>query len=313
MERSDVTGSRKQALLALAALVLMLLAVAVASTGSVPSGTGTTRRLSGQFIDVLVSLYLVVMIVATGIWAYILLIRRDVVAEALANRPRQSLWISTVTFVLVVVLLAVFVRWVWLSEGLRRRLESIGSPTHAGSSSKGELGRAGEYEPRFATGPVLVVLTLLAVALVAWYLSYRARRRGREPVSDALLPALTDVLEETVDDLRAESDPRRAVIAAYARMERTLAAYGLPRLPAEAPAEYLRRIFTDLDVSGPATSRLTALFAWAKFSGHDVAAEMKQDAIDALEALRDELRAAEILAERQRAATAAERRERAAS
>ena len=54
------------------------------------------------------------------------------------------------------------------------------------------------------------------------------------------MPVLADVLEETIDDLRAEADPRRAVIAAYARMERALAAAGLPRSPAEAPDEYLR-------------------------------------------------------------------------
>ena len=77
------------------------------------------------------------------------------------------------------------------------------------------------------------------------------------------------------------------MIAAYARMERALAAYGLPRSPAEAPDEYLQRIFADLDVSRRATSRLTALFSWAKFSGHDVAPEMKQEAIEALEAVRD--------------------------
>ena len=63
------------------------------------------------------------------------------------------------------------------------------------------------------------------------------------------MPTLADVLDETLDDLRAETDPRRAVIAAYARMERALAAYGLPRSPAEAPDEYLQRIFADLEVS----------------------------------------------------------------
>ena len=70
-----------------------------------------------------------------------------------------------------------------------------------------------------------------------------------DPLSASLLPALADVLEETLDDLRAEQDPRRAVIAAYARMERALAAYGLPRNPSEAPDEYLQRIFADLEVS----------------------------------------------------------------
>ena len=51
---------------------------------------------------------------------------------------------------------------------------------------------------------------------------------------------------------------------------------------------------------------MTALFAWAKFSAHDVAPEMKDEAIEALEAVREELRAAEILAEQQRAAALAE-------
>ena len=116
--------------------------------------------------------------------------------------------------------------------------------------------------------------------------SPRARRRSR---GDARRPP-------------RRADPRRAVIAAYARMERALGAYGLPRHPSEAPDEYLQRIFADLDVCRLSTSRLTALFSWAKFSGHDVAPEMKQEAIEALEAVLEELRAAEILAEHERLA-----------
>ena len=103
------------------------------------------------------------------------------------------------------------------------------------------------------------------------------------------------------------------MIAAYARMERALGAFGLPRDPAEAPDEYLRRILADLDVSRRATSRLTALFAWAKFSGHDVAPEMKEEAIDGARSRPSELRAAEILAEQRRVdGRSAELRERAA-
>ena len=71
------------------------------------------------------------------------------------------------------------------------------------------------------------------------------------PLEESLLPALADVLDETLDDLRAERDPRRAVIAAYARMERALAAYGFPRDAAEAPDEYLERILADLEVQPP--------------------------------------------------------------
>ena len=37
------------------------------------------------------------------------------------------------------------------------------------------------------------------------------------------------MLDETLDDLRNEADPRKAVIAAYARMEKILAGHGLGR------------------------------------------------------------------------------------
>ena len=306
-----MTASRKRALLGLAALVILLLAVAVASTGSVPAGSSGPRRLSTQFADALISLFLLLMVAGVGLWAYILLIRKDAVAEALANRDRRRPWVSFASFAVMAILLAGFVRWVSVDEGLRQRIRSIGQRSAAARSGKGSLGQNGDYEPKFATGPVLVVLVVLGIVLVAFYLSYRARRRRLEPPAGSLLPTLGDVLDETLDDLRAEADPRRAVIAAYARMERALAAYGLPRDAAEAPDEYLKRILVDLDVSRRATSRLTALFSWAKFSSHDVAPEMKQEAIEALEAVREELRAAEILAEHQRALALAELRERA--
>jgi len=304
-----VTGSRRRALLGLGALVLLLVAVAIASTGSVPVGTGGPRRPAETFVDGLISLYLVAMAVGVGLWAYILLVRKDAVALAVASRTRRRPWTTAATLALGFGLLAIFIRWLSVDAALRQRIAQL--RPHSATPAKGDVGRPGELHPHFATGPVLVVLALVAIAAAAWYLSYRARRRRLEPMSATVAPALADVLDETLDDLRAEADPRRAVIAAYARMERALAAYGLPRNPAEAPDEYLHRIFDDLEVSRLATSRLTALFTWAKFSGHDVAPEMKQEAIAALEAVREELRAAEILAEEQRLAATAELRERA--
>jgi len=292
--------------------VLLLVAVAIASTGSVPAGTSGTRRPADRFADVLISLYLVLMLVGVGMWVYLLTIRKDAVAEAIAKRRRRSPWISLLTFVLGFGLLALFLRWLSVDESLRRRLAE-----QIGRSQRQRLNRTNgdpsTYEPQFATWPVVIVLVLIAIAVTAWYLSYRARRRRLEALADYVGPALVDLLDDTLDDLRAESDPRRAVIAAYARMERALGAFGLPRDPSEAPEEYLGRILADLEVSRRASSRLTALFAWAKFSGQDVAPEMKEEAITALEAVRAELRAAEILAEQRRVEAQAELRERAGS
>ena len=51
--------------------------------------------------------------------------------------------------------------------------------------------------------------------------------------------------------------------------------------------------------------RLTALFAWARFSGHDVRPEMKDEAIDTLEEVQRELAAAAAAREAERAVVAA--------
>ena len=304
---------RRRALIGVAAMLLLLIAVAIASTGSVPAGAGGARRPADRIVDVLITLYLLLMVVGLGMWVYIFLVRKDAVANALATRARRRPWVSTIILAIGFSLLALFIRWASTDEGLRQRIAARLHRAHTASPQAGELGASRRYEPQFSWGPVALVVALVLVAVVALYLSHRARRRMLDPLSASLLPALADVLDETLDDLRAEQDPRRAVIAAYARMERALGAYGLPRHPSEAPDEYLRRIFTDLDVSRLATSRLTALFSWAKFSGHDVAPEMKQEAIKALVAVREELRAAEILAEHERLASLTERRERAAS
>jgi hypothetical protein len=306
-------SSRRRALIGVAVLLLLLIAVAIASTGSVPAGAGGARRPADRIVDVLITLYLLLMVVGLGMWIYIFLVRKDAVANALATRARRRPWVSTVILALGFSLLALFIRWASTDEGLRQRIAARLHRGHSASPTAGDLGASRRYEPEFSWGPVVLVVALVLVAVVALYLSHRARRRMLDPLSASLLPALADVLDETLDDLRAEQDPRRAVIAAYARMERALGAYGLPRHPSEAPDEYLQRIFADLEVSRLATSRLTALFSWAKFSGHDVAPEMKQEAIEALEAVREELRAAEILAEHERLASLTERRERAAS
>jgi hypothetical protein len=136
---------------------------------------------------------------------------------------------------------------------------------------------------------VAIVLTLLA----AGGLVVGLRRRGRMPALPhfGAQETVSLALDESLDDLRTEPDLRKAIIAAYARMERALASAGLPRHPAEAPVEYLGRALLELDASTDAVRRLTELFEWAKFSHHEPEPSMRDEAISALVAVRDELRA----------------------
>ena len=157
----------------------------------------------------------------------------------------------------------------------------------------GQLGRAqpspvGRRNARLRWDEVAVVLALLAAAGVAAY-----TMRTKRPQKEWIFGSHEEValaLDESLDDLRNEPDVRRAIIAAYARMERALAAVGLPRRPSEAPFEYVPRALGALDASSGAVVRLTDLFERAKFSHHEPDEAMRDDAIDALVAVRDELR-----------------------
>ena len=305
--RGERSRGRRAALL-VGLLVLLLAAVAIASTGDTPLGAGGARRPADQLVDVAASLLLVIMAVGTVLLIVLYTLRRDVVAQmAEQSRQRRVSGLVTAAIVFVLLGLSFYVARDRDPDTRRRPLTAIG--TRAGAS---EDEAARRYEPQFTIWPVLVVFGLAGAGLTAAYLSHRARRRALGGDDPELALLLADVVEETLDDLRAERDPRKAVIAAYARLERALAAYGLPRRPSEAPAEYVARILVDLDVGRASVRRLTALFERAKFSQHVVDDGMKEEAIDTLEELRTELRAAEVRAEAERAAALVQARERAA-
>lgn len=137
----------------------------------------------------------------------------------------------------------------------------------------------------------IFVLASMAFAFGATFTVAALRRRRRDdlPLSPE---AVAEVLEESLDDLRDEPDARRAVIRTYVRMERTFGARGVPRRPFEAPREYLERVLGAVQASGHSVLRLTQLFEWARFSEHVVDPGMKDEAIEALAALRAELAAA---------------------
>jgi hypothetical protein len=281
-------GAAGRTLAAATAVVALVAVVAIASGGSTPRGGIGTHRPSEGLLDTALSLFVVGIGVCAVVVAVMLSFFGRFTPDGAPRRRRSPLQ-SVIVFVVTMALLALFVRAVVASRG--PRIPSLAP----GESDRGPAGSGGTtgYEPEFALWPVLGVAALALVAAVAWWLAARGRRSVREPLRATPEEALADVLAATLDDLRAEADPRRAVIGAYARMERAFAASGLPRAPAEAPQEYLERVLGDLSLSRRAAARLAALFAWARFSGHDVRPEMKDEAIETLEQVQQELAAAD--------------------
>lgn len=126
----------------------------------------------------------------------------------------------------------------------------------------------------------------------AFYLFRRLREPGGQP---GPLPGVTslEAVEVGIDELKAEPDPRRAVIRSYAAMEGSLSGQGLHRRPTEAPFEYLRRALVNGGAPQSATTHLTELFEQARFSQHVIGNKLKAEALDALIDIRQNIMGAD--------------------
>ena len=163
----------------------------------------------------------------------------------------------------ILIVLVVFVVGVLAARTLRLPSGSA-DPSCRGDAAAGRRSDAAERRRAdgTATSPsspgcrCSIVGRARCLAAVGVWWSARARgARWRARRDAALAEALEDVLDESLDDLRAEPDPRRAVIAAYARLERVLAAHGLPRRPRRRRSSTCARMLAELAVSTESRSR----------------------------------------------------------
>jgi hypothetical protein len=197
---------------------------------------------------------------------------------------------TILVFALVAIPIAFLIRYF-----VTGRIHPKVSPPGTGAPGSG-TGGAKLQADHPATGQfhwvVALIVGSLIFAVVAGLVAAIVLRRMRGADWEreaALSAALDEVLADTLDDLRAEQNPRRAVIRAFARMEKTFAAHGVAREPAETPRQYVERALERLGVSSASVERLTKLYERAKFSRLEIDEGMKTDAIDALAGLRAEL------------------------
>lgn len=273
-----------------ALIVLVLVAVvAVASTGSVSRGSNASRAPSETLLDTLFTLWIVALIAGAILLVYGLAQRQAIAKQIASHRyPRFSplAWV-------ILVSLGTVAYWA-LRQRTPRGQQTVDEESVFGGNSPTSTEPGNDpvtvYEPSLSWLAIAVVVALVVAAAVAYVVSVRRSRHARDSRIE-LAADLADALDDALDDLRAEADPRRAIIAAYARLEHVLAANGVARRTAETPDEYLARVLGDLELGPDPIGRLTELFTQAKFSHHNVDSTMKENAIDALAQVRDELRA----------------------
>jgi Domain of unknown function (DUF4129) len=279
-----------RSVLAIGGLMALLALVAVAAAGHAPSSGASRPSTPAPKLlqDYVATLALLIMPIGAVLvlWAAVMSrVYKDVPLKT-KGYPVRGVPRPFVQIAIILALIALALRFHPFDNGN----EGSGNAKPVPTAAKSADDQKSEYEPQFRWLPMIVVGSLIlgiggAMVLLA------ARRHRELLAATPIRVTLAEVLDETLDDLRNEEDPRKAVIGAYANMERTLAARGVPRRESEAPTEYLTRILDVVSASGHSVRRLTRLFSRARYSPHEIDAEMKEEAIDALTGLRAELQA----------------------
>jgi hypothetical protein len=280
-----------RSVLAIGGLLAFLALVAVAAAGHAPSaGTSRPSAPAPQLLqDYIATLFVLMMPVGLLIIGWAMLMKnvyRDVPLKS-KEIPFHGVPRPYIQVAIIIALIAIGLRFgPFIDNGAN---PPGGSDEKQGKGTKSTDER-GQYEPQFQWLPLFVVGSLV-VGIGGAMVLMSVRRQRELLAATPIRETLEEVLTETLDDLRREPDPRKAVVGAYSNMERTLAARGVPRQESEAPGEYLTRILDVVGASGHSVRRLTGLFARARFSPHEIDLQMKEEAIDALTGLRAELQA----------------------
>jgi hypothetical protein len=279
--------------LTLVALALLVLLALVAFASRSGFGGSSDARPTSTYFDWAFSVFLVLWVLAIPLTLWAMYQRQKRKAESRARNFKQSVIQNLLTLGFF---LGVTVFFVWIRHF---RPDVFGPRAEKLNEARKGVKKAGQqqqhYDPAFQM-PVLyatiAILLALAVAAVVLHRRRKRRRAARAPRERAeIVEELVAEIGDAIDDLEAEPDARRAVIAAYARMEAALGRHGVRRRPSETPYEYLARVLLELEVPEDAVRALTDAFERAKFSPHEIDAGGKRSAIGALVAVRDGLRA----------------------
>ena len=267
----------------------LLLALA-ATVGPLPSPTGEPGASLAVRLPYAVQMIVLALLALSAIMLVVLQRpRRPTEDEPWPSRAHQrSAWAAMLLPLLLLVLLAAVLYLVW-----NRWSGGDGHPIERAFTAIAELlellarsRKPPTSVPLFdLTIAVLVLLLALAIFALMVLVLFADRLekwwRGRAAADAA--PSPPQILADSLDDLRAQRDPRAAIIRVWARFEHALSAARAPRAPWQTPTELMRATVARLPVPVRPVERLTGLFELARFSDRPLGAEARDAACDCLD------------------------------
>lgn len=204
--------------------------------------------------------------------------------------PRKWQWTTYLLSFVPTMFAAVMILWLHPVGGGRGLLflpPLTGVPSSRLPPTSKLLGSAPTHDLTWLS---IVLAGLIVMVFLGWLFWPVTRRKPViKPPAPIAAKSVVDALDESLDALLAIPDPRRAIIAAYSSMERSMERVGLPRQRYEAPMEFMARVLGSLMGISTDVTQLTYLFEMAKFSHHEIDGEMRSDAVLALSRLRVQL------------------------
>lgn len=214
--------------------------------------------------------------------------------------PKLTLGAVAILILVAFAPLCLIASTIWISDGLQSSSSLSGAADSTDASAAGSQTNPSQppapVVPRVHSaaandiiGTIAVVFSVLALAIVLWFrYGDRLSWRTIDPFQEKTRK-LSLAIGEALEDLRLEPDIRRAIVACYARFERSLGAAGHGRRPSDTPIETMHRALQQLRLPDNAVTTLTRLFEIARFSRRSVTPADRDAAWQALVFIRARL------------------------
>ena len=199
-------------------------------------------------------------------------------------RPNIPWWAKTAG-----VLLAVAALVTPFAVLFTRKPGQLGPRPRPSGPPKVSLGHAAAPSASSVWPLIIGMVIAIAIVVVLTRPARRKRSARAQPKNSTRMAALLDSLAAGSDALSAGGEPRAAIIACYAAMERGFAAAGSAPAVADTPAEVLARATRAGLVRPEPAETLTGMFRLARYGPYPMTSADSLLAADALTQMRSDL------------------------